>query len=400
MMSKSLESGAKPPEARSPAPPVDPEAPGRLFEMVARAAAAAAYELDASRLVEVILDQMRLLGATVTVLFAADVQRRELTLLGQRGVPPDVVKRLDRVPFDAPLVSARAAATCELQLFQNRENLEPATSLTSEVLRRTETASVLGVPLMVAGKLVGVLMIANSEARRFPEEEILAIRAIADVFAASLNTARTHERDRLQLESLHLATLAISAPIALSSVLQNIVDQARSLTGASYAALGILDAEATDGPFNPWVFSGVIEREAALLGRPPRPVGLLGAVAREGRSIRTRNLVEDARFRGFPPHHPPMTSFLGVPIFYFDHVVGNLYLTNKRDADEFSEDDQRVVEMFAQHASIAVEHAREHALLVQEIAQRKRDQDALRASEERFRRLAEGAQRAAERRGA
>ncbi|MBI2954932.1 MAG: GAF domain-containing protein [Chloroflexi bacterium] len=157
------------------------------------------------------------------------------------------------------------------------------------------------------------------------------------------------------LEAVNAATLAIAAEVSPERVLLTIVEQARKLANARYAALGIgWDPTRT---FHPWVFSGMSEAEARLLPHFPRPVGLLGAVVREGHAIRLRDISKDPRFHGFPPHHPKMTSFMGVPIRYKDETIGNLYLTEKIGAEEFSEEDERAVKMLAAHAAIAYRQA-------------------------------------------
>jgi PAS domain S-box-containing protein len=157
------------------------------------------------------------------------------------------------------------------------------------------------------------------------------------------------------LEAVNAAALAISSEIAPERVLQTIVEQALKLSKARYAALGI----GTDPtrPFDPWVFTGMSEDQARVLPHFPRPVGLLGAVVREGRNIRLPNLGQDPRYRGFPAHHPPMTSFMGIPIRYQGETIGNLYLTDKIGAEEFSEEDEKAVEMLAAHAAIAYRQA-------------------------------------------
>ena len=157
------------------------------------------------------------------------------------------------------------------------------------------------------------------------------------------------------LEAVSAATLAISAELSPERVLQTIVEQARKLANARYAALGI-GSDPTRS-FHPWVFSGMSEAEVRLLPHFPRPLGLLGAVVREGHSIRLRDIVKDPRYHGFPPHHPMMKSFLGVPIRYKDETIGNLYLTDKAGAEEFSEDDEKAVKVLAAHAAIAYRQA-------------------------------------------
>jgi nitrate/nitrite-specific signal transduction histidine kinase len=153
------------------------------------------------------------------------------------------------------------------------------------------------------------------------------------------------------------ATRAIAELQSVDDVLQVIVSQVRPLVGAQYAALGIVDA---DGVMERFVTSGMDAATRSRIGRLPRGHGLLGLIVRENRSFRIPDLAVDPRRYGFPPHHPPMGSFLGVPVTVQGRSVGNLYLTNKMDADEFSEDDQVLVESFAIHAGIAIENARLH----------------------------------------
>jgi signal transduction histidine kinase len=153
------------------------------------------------------------------------------------------------------------------------------------------------------------------------------------------------------------ATRAIAELHSVDDVLQVIVNQVRPLVGAQYAALGIVDA---DGVMERFITAGIDTAARARIGPLPRGHGLLGLIVRENRSFRIPDLAVDPRRYGFPPHHPPMHSFLGVPVTVQGRSVGNLYLTNKRDADEFSEDDQVLVETFAVHAGIAIENARLH----------------------------------------
>lgn len=172
--------------------------------------------------------------------------------------------------------------------------------------------------------------------------------------------ATTDQQPQTRREALSRAIEAISEalsilPVDLRNVLQTIVEQARRVAGAEYAALGIVAGEGH--PFEPWVFSGVSLERAAAIGRYPRPVGLLGAVPYEGKTIRVRDLQQDPRFHGFPQHHPDMHSFLGVPIRYRGQPAGNLYLANKVGDQEFSDEDQWAVELLAAHAGVALQVA-------------------------------------------
>jgi signal transduction histidine kinase len=158
-------------------------------------------------------------------------------------------------------------------------------------------------------------------------------------------------------EALDAATQAVAGLLSVDDVLQVIVDQVRPLVRARYAALGIVDAR---GGIERFVTSGMDEATRSGIGSLPRGHGLLGLIVRENRSIRIPDMAKDERRYGFPPNHPPMTSFLGVPVTVKGWSVGNLYLTDKAGADEFSQADQDLVETFARHAAIAIENARLH----------------------------------------
>ena len=167
---------------------------------------------------------------------------------------------------------------------------------------------------------------------------------------------------RRRFEALDAATVAISQELSLERVLQLIVDSVRPLARASYAALGIPDEYDSMERF---ITSGISEDVRAVIGHPPRGFGLLGAVIRDGHAIRVPDIVSDPRSVGFPPGHPPMRSFLGVPVRVEGRVIGNLYLTDKQEADSFTDDDERLVESFARHAGLAIHNARMHEELRQ-----------------------------------
>ena len=159
------------------------------------------------------------------------------------------------------------------------------------------------------------------------------------------------------VEAFDAATRAIAGLQLVDDVLQIIVNEVRPLVGARYAALGIVGP---DGSIERFITSGIDAEERARIGTLPRGRGFLGLIMRENRSFRIRDIATDPRRHGFPPNHPDMHSFLGVPVTVHGASVGNLYLTDKLGADEFSEDDQRLVETFALHAGIAIENARLH----------------------------------------
>ena len=184
----------------------------------------------------------------------------------------------------------------------------------------------------------------------------LAARALElalDAAWARASVRRTADR----LEALDEATRAIAGVLDAERVLQLIVDRVRDLVRARYAALGIVG---DTGSIERFITSGVTPEQRAAIGNLPRGHGLLGLIIREGRSIRTPDIGAHPHSSGFPPNHPPMRSFLGVPVTVKGVAIGNLYLTDKEDAEEFGTADQRLVEMFALHAGIAIETARLH----------------------------------------
>lgn len=160
---------------------------------------------------------------------------------------------------------------------------------------------------------------------------------------------------REALAALNHATLAITSHLALDKVLRQITESARQLVGARYAALGVPNRQ---GVLVEFVHSGMEPGLVNTIGRLPQGLGLLGAILHDGHGIRIADITRDPRSVGFPRNHPPMHSFLGVPIRVGDEVLGNLYLTEKIGAAEFSQADQELIELLAAHAALAIQNAR------------------------------------------
>ncbi len=160
------------------------------------------------------------------------------------------------------------------------------------------------------------------------------------------------------LAAVDEAARAIAGVADLEIVLQLIVDRVRDLVGASYAALGIAGQ---GGRMERFITSGMTQDQRHAIGPLPEGRGLLGLIIHAARSYRIPSIADHPDSSGFPPNHPPMTSFLGVPITFAGSPIGNFYLTDKVGATEFSPADQRLVELFAQHAGIAIDNARLHA---------------------------------------
>jgi signal transduction histidine kinase len=173
-----------------------------------------------------------------------------------------------------------------------------------------------------------------------------------------------------RLERLVLTTSALIGEVSLESVLRHVVQSAAELIGAHYAAVGVL---APDGRLlESFTTYGVSDELRAQIGDPPRGHGILGLVIREAKPIRLPDLTRHPESYGFPPHHPVMHSFLGVPIVGRRGVFGNLYLTEKLGGDLFTDEDEYVAVLLAGSIAAVVENARLHeesARLLEEVHQ-------------------------------
>ena len=157
------------------------------------------------------------------------------------------------------------------------------------------------------------------------------------------------------LRGLVDAGIALSSELSLDDLLQTLVETAARLTGARYAALGVINESGTG--LERFLHTGIDADTVALIGHPPRGRGILGALLTDARSLRLESIADDPRSVGFPPGHPPMRGFLGVPILLRGRAFGNLYLTEK-ESGSFTGEDQELVETLASQAAVAIENAR------------------------------------------
>ena len=155
------------------------------------------------------------------------------------------------------------------------------------------------------------------------------------------------------------AVTALSSDLDLGGVLGRIVDSACALTGARYGALGVLGP---GGTLSEFITSGMSAEQRRSIGAPPRGHGILGLLISEPRPLRLHDIATHPASYGFPEHHPPMSSFLGVPVHIRGTVFGNLYLTEKQSGGDFTDTDERLVVALAQAAGLVVENARAYGL--------------------------------------
>src|SRR6478672_11206799 len=153
--------------------------------------------------------------------------------------------------------------------------------------------------------------------------------------------------------------MAIGSDLDLEATLRHIIEAARDLVDAQYGALGVLNPERTG--LSEFITVGIDDETRRAIGPLPKGHGILGLLIADPRPLRLPDLTEHPDSYGFPPHHPPMTSFLGVPVMVRGEVFGNLYLTDKQSAEVFTDVDEELTVALAAAAGVAIENARLHA---------------------------------------
>ncbi len=181
-----------------------------------------------------------------------------------------------------------------------------------------------------------------------------------------------------RLERLAQATPELISEVSLEGVLQRAADLAAETIGARYAAVGMLSLDGRT--LDSFTVHGMTAEERARIGTLPKGLGILGLVIHEGRCVRMADLMTHQESYGFPPNHPPMHSFLGVPILGKRGVLGDLYLTEKLGTTEFTEEDEHLAILLAAKVSAAIENARLH----EESARLLEEVQLLHRSRERF----------------
>lgn len=227
-------------------------------------------------------------------------------------------------------------------------------------------------PLYYGEVPLGTIAVHNPNRRPFDQEDAELLTALAAQAAVAIWNAQLFEKEESQLQELRAlraaqednlqrlrglirAGMALNGQISLDELLQTLVDSAREVIKARYAALGVL-AESGKS-LERFHFSGLDQSALDQIGRLPSGGGTLGIMLRDAQTIRLRDLQTHPDFAGFPEGHPSMHSLLGVPIRVGEQVFGNLYLTEKIGADEFSAQDEELGELLAGQAAVAIQNA-------------------------------------------
>jgi GAF domain-containing protein len=161
-----------------------------------------------------------------------------------------------------------------------------------------------------------------------------------------------------RLEHVYRAAVAVAGAHDVETALQIIADSAREVAQAEMAALGVPGSPGQ--PMAHFVVAGLPAEAVRRAGRPPMGLGVLGVLLKEGKNVRVRDVREHPAFSGMPSHHPVVRSFLGVPVRAGGEIIGDLYLANRLDGDEFTPEDERLIEMLATHAAVVIQSLHYH----------------------------------------
>ena len=322
-----------------------------------------------------VVEAAGLLACSV-ILFQHDPVR--FRVAGTSGLPSDYGQRFEEALAAGLELPAVAAFEGQERVIVHRRNGGQFVEALEVVDGDVPWTAVACLPMVARGESVGVVKGFFNPVRPPDAPRLEFLATIADQATMAAENARLFAEARQyarRQEALVQAGLALTSELSLPAVLQKIVDLASEVADARYGALGVLGP---DGGHEDFITTGLTEAERAAIGHLPVGRGILGALITDAAPLRLRRLQDDPRSGGFPAHHPPMSSFLGVPISVRGTVYGNLYLTEKRRAAEFTAQDERAAVTLAAQAGVAIENARlfeeaEHRLALEERQRLARD---------------------------
>lgn len=285
-----------------------------------------------------------------------------------QGLSPAYVEQVTTRAQELP--GGQLLETPEPVLIPDVEDL-PEESPLQELARAEGYRAAAFGPLVYEGRTVAAAACYYVAPYSWTAAEQEAMEALCRQAAVTLEKLRLVQQERRltgQLSALNRAALTMTAELEPDRVLQTITDLGRELVSATYAALAVPDEH---GRVTQLYTAGITDEERAAVGDLPQGRGLLGHLLREAKPLRLDDLRQHPLSTGFPPHHPHMTSFLGVPIISRGKVLGSLYLGDKKTSEvsssrseptsevlTFTAEDQQVIETLAAQAAVAIENAR------------------------------------------
>jgi signal transduction histidine kinase len=326
-----------------------------LCHVAGRVAQAESLEATLTTVAQCLVDST---GMTACAAIVFDGEPARLRVAGTAGLPGDYAQRFRKAMLAAnEVLPAVSAFRSRRTVVVDRVAGGPVLGMLENLDDDLEWRSIASFPMIARNRAVGAVKTFWSGPP--PDgEELLFLAAVADQAATAVDNARlfadaaaSSRRD----EGLISAGLALASELSLPAVLTKIVELACTVADAEYGAVGVLGQ---DGRLQDFITHGIPDHQRAAIGHLPIGRGILGALIADAHPLRLGRIGDDPRSVGFPPHHPPMTSFLGVPIAVRGRTYGNLYLTQKRNDTEFTESDQRAVVTLAAQAGVAIENAR------------------------------------------
>ncbi|MBA3241708.1 MAG: GAF domain-containing protein, partial [Acidobacteria bacterium] len=265
-----------------------------------------------------------------------------------------VVSRKEADVYAGPDHAARRMIRHGEAVFSHDARQNPL--LSGDFVDQEGILSCAACPLKLREKIVGVLFCNYRSHHYFTDDEKAMINLFTSEISIALENARLFnetKQSEKQLQSLYQASIGLTEGLSTENILQTLVESARISTGAEYTALGILTP---DWKLDPFVVSGLDRDEAALISHPPVGTGVLGTLLQQGQVINVADVRTHPDYVGqIPEKHPHITSFLGVPIFSQDQVIGDLYAANKIGASNFSHKDATNLKLLAAQAAIVME---------------------------------------------
>jgi signal transduction histidine kinase len=336
-----------------------------LTQVAARVALAESLEATLDTVAECLLESTGMSGCAAIVF---DGEPARLRVAGTAGLPADYAERFGRALTSGhEVLPALSAFRTQRTVVVDKARDEPVIHALEDLDGDLAWRSIASFPMVARGHPVGAV-------KTFwpgppPDgEELQFLAAVADQAATAVDNARlfadaaaSSRRD----EGLIAAGLALASELSLPAVLSKIVELACVVADARYGAVGVLGQ---DGRLEDFITHGLSAEQRRAIGPLPIGRGILGALIFDAHPMRLARIHDDPRSVGFPPHHPPMTSFLGVPITVRGRVYGNLYLTEKRGQSQFTDGDERAVVTLAAQAGVAIENARLFAEAQQRLA--------------------------------
>jgi signal transduction histidine kinase len=326
-----------------------------LTHVAARVALAESLEATLDTVAECLLESTEMSGCAAIVF---DGEPARLRVAGTAGLPADYAERFSRALRSGnEVLPALSAFRSQRTVVVDRALDEPVLHALEDLDGDLAWRSIASFPMVARNHPVGAVKTFWPGAP--PDgEELRFLAAVADQAATAVDNARlfadaaaSSRRD----EGLIAAGLALASELSLPAVLTKIVELACDVADARYGAVGVLGQ---DGHLEDFITHGLTEQQRTAIGPLPIGQGILGALISDAHPMRLASIQDDPRSVGFPPHHPPMTSFLGVPITVRGRIYGNLYLTEKRGGSQFTDGDERAVVTLAAQAGVAIENAR------------------------------------------